>query len=234
MLVSDLEQGHFGSVDALSPRVVKSAGLEEILLRVPRDVRERLCDVWDALPARLLTEFVQPAFEMGMAVHWIGNLCKHLVDAWNLELIMKAEMAFKESLTPWAVEPFAARLWGLTENDVAALDFESKAPRVFFRSAVPLSTVATVLRRAIPALVSGLEMDEAIKSDLLTFSDEQLLSPGYIQLCAMIADRFLSFLDAEQRWELWTSWVVPVGVVFARGDNHPFLDPGRVFRCGFP
>ncbi len=233
-LIDDIERGGVASVDAVLPMVLKSNELVDLLPRVQPDIKERICRAWDKLPARLLSDFIQPAFEMGIAARWIGNLCQHLLDAWNLDFILQAELALDESRTYRSFEPFAARLWGVAEADLAAFDFESKAPRIFFRSVVPLSAVTTVLRNAMPALVDGLDLDEAVKSDLLAFTDDQLLSQGYVEMCAMIADRFLSFLDTEQRWELWTGKVMPVGVVFARGDNRPFLNPDRVHRCGFP
>jgi hypothetical protein len=233
-LIDDIERGRLASVDAVLPKVLKSQELLDLLRRVPPNIKERIYQAWDRLPDTLLSKFIQPAFEMGIATRWIGNLCQNLVDAWNLDFIMQAEMALDEPRTYRSFEPFAARLWGVSEADLAAFDFESKAPRIFFRSVVPLSTVTTVLRNAMPGLVDGLDLDEAVKADLMAFTDEQLLSQGYVELCAMIADRFLSFLDSEQRWALWTGKVMPVGAVFARGDNRPFLNPDRVHRCGFP
>lgn len=208
---------------------------QSLLFRLPADLRTQLEMSWVNIPMAVEKAYVEPACEQGIPGKYLEKLKQHVTAAWELDHLIQVEKyARLESTEKWW-EPFAARLWDIDVDEVTSFDFETQRPnRQYFRGALPLKIVGTILRRAMPELLERVSMAAPVKEELLGFSDEQMLNGPYIQLSGMLADRFLEFLTEEERWDLWVSMVVPVGSVFALEHTKPFLNPNLVYRCGFP
>jgi hypothetical protein len=236
MLLDDILTGRVNGVDAIADHAHYSGELGEILERVSPSIRSQIYVAWQQVPEMLIYTYLLPAAEEGIPAKWIGTMCEQLVAAWSLNFVLHAEASLEEyPLTRKSWVPFAARLWGMDKNKITEFDFETSRPnRIYFRSAIPLETVATILRRALPELTERVNLGAGIVSELLALDNDELLAGPYVQLAGVLADRFLSFLNDEERWELWFSRVVPIGSVFSMGKNRPFLNPDHVHLCGFP